>query len=235
MVMIRHAKLYLAAAAALACLPSALPAQQAPTEREIAIYAGLHAAAASGEVAEIEKLITEGENPNLQDAKSRTPLLVAAFRKHYAAVEALLKRGANANARDMQGFDILTLAAVNNDMQLLKLALDAGADPRRVTGPLDGTALISAAHLGHVEIVRTLIDAKAPLDNVNRMGWTALLIAVLLGNNSKGHIETVDLLVKAGADTEIKDKQGMTALAHARARGYQDMIKILETARSRKT
>jgi uncharacterized protein len=232
--MIRHTKLCLAVAAALA-LPSTLQAQQAPTEREIAIYAGLHAAAANGEVAEIEKLITEGENPNLQDSKSRTPLLVAAFRKHYGAVEALLKRGANANARDMQGFDILTLAAVNNDMQLLKLALDNGANPRLVTGPLDGTALISAAHLGHVEIVRALIDAKAPLDNVNRMGWTALLIAVVLGNNSKNHIETVDLLVKAGADTGIKDRQGATALDHARTRGYQDMIKILEMARSRKT
>ena len=233
--MIRHAKLCLAVAAALACSPGALQAQQAPTDREIAVYAGLHAAAANGNVAEIEKLIGDGEKPNLQDARSRTPLLVAAFRKHYGAVEALLKRGANANARDMQGFDILTLAAVSNDMQLLKLALDNGADPRRVTGPLDGTALISAAHLGHVEIVRALIDAKAPLDNVNRMGWTALLIAVLLGNNSKGHIETVELLVKAGADTAIKDRQGATALDHARARGYQDMIKILETARSRKT
>src|SRR5215467_15280474 len=232
--MIRHTKLCLAVAAALA-LPSTLQAQQAPTEREIAIYAGLHAAAANGEVAEIEKLITEGENPNIQDANSRTPLLVAAYRKHYAAVEALLKRGANANARDMQGFDILTLAAVNNDMQLLKLALAGGADPKRVTGPLDGTALISAAHLGHVDIVRALIDAKAPLDHVNRMGWTALIIAVLLGNNSKGHIETVDLLVKAGADTEIKDRQGTTALGHARARGYSDMVKILEAAAGRKT
>jgi len=243
MAMTRHAKIFpkiclkicLVVAAALACSPIALHAQQAPTDRDIAIYAGLHAAAANGEVAEIEKLISDGENPNIQDANSRTPLLVAAFRKHYAAVEALLKRGANANARDMQGFDILTLAAVNNDIQLLKLALAGGADPRKVTGPLDGTALISAAHLGHVEIVRALIDAKAPLDHVNRMGWTALIIAVMLGNNSKGHIETVDLLVKAGADVNIKDRQGTTALGHARARGYQDMITILQPATGRKT
>jgi ankyrin repeat protein len=235
MVMIRHAKLCLALAAALTCSLSAPQAQQAPTDREIAVYAGLHAAAANGEVAEIEKLIAEGESPNIQDARSRTPLHVAAFRKHYAAVEALLKRGANANARDMQGFDILTLAAVNNDMELLKLALAGGADPRRVTGPLDGTALISAAHLGHVEVVKALIEAKAALDHVNRMGWTALLIAVLLGNNSKGHIETVDLLVKAGADADIKDRQGTTALGHARTRGYQDMITILQAATGRKT
>jgi ankyrin repeat protein len=235
MVTIRHAKLCLAVAAALACSSIALQAQRAPTDRELAVYAGLHAAAANGEVGDIEKLIADGENPNLQDANSRTPLLVAAYRKHYAAVEALLKGGANPNARDMQGFDILTLAAVNNDMQLLKIALAGGADPSRVTGPLDGTALISAAHLGHVEIVRALIDAKAPLDHVNRMGWSALIVAVLLGNNSKEHIETVELLVKAGADTGIKDRQGATALDHARARGYQDMMKTLQAAHGRRT
>ena len=215
--------------------PGAVQAQQAPTDHELAVYAGLHAAAANGEVAEIEKLIADGENPNIQDANSRTPLLVAAYRKHYEAVEALLKRGANPNARDMQGFDILTLAAVNNDLKLFKIALAGGADPSRVTGPLDGTALISAAHLGHVEIVRALIEAKAPLDHVNRMGWTALIIAVLLGNNSKEHIETVEALVKAGADTGIKDRQGTTALDHARTRGYQDMIKILQAANGRRT
>ncbi len=59
-------------------------------------------------MAEIEKLITDGENPNIQDANSRTPLIVATYRKHYEAVEALLKRGANPNARDLQGFDMLT-------------------------------------------------------------------------------------------------------------------------------
>jgi len=233
--MSRPTKFSLAIAAAFLFAAFPIAAQQAPTGRDIAVYAGLHAAAAAGDVAEIEKLIAEGEKPNIQDANSRTPVLVAAFRKHYPAVQALLKGGANPNARDMQGFDILTLAAVNNDMELLKIALAGGADPRRTTGPLDGTALTSAAHLGNVEIVRALIEAKAPLDHVNRMGWTALIVAVQLGNNSKGHIETVDALVKAGADTEIKDRQGNTALAHARSRNYSEMVKILEAASGRKT
>jgi ankyrin repeat protein len=223
------------AAATLLCATVPSTAQQAPTDREIAVYAGLHAAAANGDVAEIEQLIAEGEKPNIQDSNSRTPLLVAAYRKHYAAVQALLKHGANPNARDMQGFDVLTLAAVNNDKEMLKIALDGGADAKRTTGPLDGTALLSAAHLGHIEIVRALIEAGAPLDHVNRMGWTALIAAVLLGNNSQGHIETVEALVKAGADTEIKDRQGNTALAHARSRKYPEMIKILEGAAGRKT
>ena len=59
-------------------------AQTPPSERELRIYAGLHDAAARGDVAEIEQLIAEGEKPNLQDCKSRTPLHVAVFMRKNA-------------------------------------------------------------------------------------------------------------------------------------------------------
>ena len=67
--------LALAFLAAAAALPA--QAQNAPTRQELAVYAGLHEAAAKGDVAEIERLIKDGEKPNLQDSKSRTPLHVA--------------------------------------------------------------------------------------------------------------------------------------------------------------
>ena len=226
-----------AAAAGIALLAAPLPAlaQNPPTERELNIYAGLHAAAATGDVAEIERLVKDGEKLELQDASSRTPLIVAAFRKQHAAAAALLKLGANVNARDVQGYDILTIAAVNNDMELVKLALANGANAGAVTGTSSSTALISAAHLGHVEVVRALIEAKAPLDHVNSLGWTALITAIALGNGSKEHIEVVEALVKAGADVDIKDRQGRTALDYARSRHYTDMIKVIEPASGRKT
>ena len=88
-----------------------------PGDRELRIYAGLHAAAANGDVAEIEKLIAEGEKVDLQDANSRTPLIVAAYRKHHDAARTLLRLGADPNARDLQRFDLLAIAAVNNDME----------------------------------------------------------------------------------------------------------------------
>src|SRR5262245_8068337 len=215
--------------------PSLSQAQTPPTDRDLKIYAGLHAAAANGDVAEIDKLIKEGENPNLQDSNSRTPLLVAAYRKHYEAARLLIKLGADPKARDLQRFDILAIAAANNDMDLLKLGLEGGADPTQVAGNYDGTALITAAHLGHVEIVKALIAAKAPLDHVNGMGWTALIMCVVLGNGSKEHVATVDALVKAGADVDIKDRGGNSALTHARARRYEEMIRIMEPATGRKT
>ena len=110
-------------------------AQTPPSERELRIYAGLHDAAARGNAAEIEQLIAEGEKPNIQDANSRTPLHVAAFLRQYAAARALIRLGANPNALDAQRYDIITIAAVNNDLELLQIALEGGGNARAVTGP----------------------------------------------------------------------------------------------------
>ena len=209
------------------------PAQNAPTRTEIAIYAGLHEAAAKGDVAEIEKLIAEGEKPNIQDSKSRTPLHVAVYMKQHAAARALLKLGANPNALEIDRYDIVTIAAVANDLEMLKVALAGGASAKNITSRYDGTALIAAAHLGHAEAVKLLIDGKAPLNHVNNLGWTALMEAVVLGNGGANHTATVRELVEAGADVNIADKQGATPLQHARRRGYVEMARILENAGAR--
>jgi ankyrin repeat protein len=216
-------------------LAVSVSAQTPPSERDLRIYAGLHAAAAKGDVAEIERLVADGERVNIQDANSRTPLHVAVYRKHHEAARALLRLGANPNTFDAQRYDIVTIAAVQNDIEMLNIALQNGASARNVTTPADSTALITAAHLGHVEVVRILIAHKAPLDHVNARGWTALHEAVALGNGGPNHVATVEALVKAGADTDIKDRQGATALSYARQRRYNEMIKILAPATGRRT
>jgi ankyrin repeat protein len=221
--------------AMLAAPATSLMAQTPPSARDLRIYAGLHAAAATGDVAAIEQLIADGEKPNLQDANSRTPLIVAAFRHQHAAAQALLRLGANPNARDADGYDVLAIAAINNDIETLKAALAAGANARAVIGRDNGSALISAAQLGFVDIVRALIEANADLDHVNGRGWSALITAVVLGNGDKPHTETVEALVAARADGDLKDEQGKTAIDYARARGYADMVRILEKAVGRHT
>jgi ankyrin repeat protein len=218
----------LAAVAFTTVSPSA--GQNAPTRQEIAIYAGLHEAAAKGDVAEIEKLIAEGEKPNIQDSKSRTPLHVAVFMKQPAAARALLRLGANPNALEIERYDIVTIAAVANDLEMLKIVLEGGASARNITSRYDGTALIAAAHLGHADAVKLLIAAKAPLNHVNNLGWTALMEAIVLGNGGTNHTATARALVEAGADVNIADKQGTTPLQHARRRGYVEIARILENA-----
>jgi ankyrin repeat protein len=211
-------------------LASLAHAQNAPTRQEIAVYAGLHEAAAKGDVAEIERLIKDGEKPNIQDSKSRTPLHVAAFMKQHAAARALLKLGADPNRLEIDRYDIVTIAAVANDIEMLKIALEGGASAKNITSRYDGTALIAAAHLGYVEAVKLLIAAKAPLNHVNNLGLTALLEAIVLGNGDANHTATVRALVEANADVNRADRQGTTPLQHARRRGYVEMARILENA-----
>jgi ankyrin repeat protein len=214
----------------LAVIRPQASAQTPPSQSELRSYAGLHAAAAKGDVGEIERLVAAGENIDVQDARSRTPLHVAVFAGRHAAARALLRLGANPNALETDRYDIVTIAAVQNDVEMLKIALAGGAKADTITSRYDGTALIAAAHLGHAEVVRLLIAAKAPLDHVNNLSWTALLESIVLGNGGKNHVDTLKALVDAGANVNMPDRAGVTPLAHARERGYSEMVKILLAA-----
>ena len=211
-----------------AAAPSA--AQIPPSAAEISAYQGLHAAAAIGDVATIDRLAASGAPIDARDGHGRTPLHVAAFLKHPAAAGALAPHGADPNAFEEQRYDIVTIAAVANDVPMLKLALELGGKATNITSPYDGTALIAAAHLGHDEVVRTLIAAKAPLDHVNNLGWTALIESIVLGDGGKRHVACLEALVKAGANVNFADRGGATPLTLARRRGFAEMERILVAA-----
>jgi ankyrin repeat protein len=219
----------------LFCLLLASPAaaQIPPTPGELQAYRGLHAAAVSGDVPAIEKLHASGSPLDARDGHGRTPLHVAAYARQYAAARTLMRLGADANALEAQRYDIVTIAAVADDVDMLKVALAGGCRSGNITSPYDGTALIAAAHLGHDEVVRVLIAAKAPLDHVNNLGWTALIESIVLGDGGKRHVATLRALLDAGASTTIADRGGQTPLALAKGRGFAEMVAILEKAGAR--
>ena len=202
-------------------------AQVAPSQGEKSGYAGLLAAAASGDAAQIKALIAGGAKPDMHDGYARTPLHVAAYGAHHDAMRALVAAGANPNALERDRYDIVTIAAVANDVPTLRVALEVGCSAKNITSRYDGTALIAAAHLGHAEVVRTLIRAGAPLDHVNNLGWTALIESIVLGNGGARHTETLRALVEAGANVHLADRQGDTPLTLARRRGYREMVEVL--------
>ena len=217
--------------ALLACaFAGAASAQVAPSATEIAAYTGLFAAAARGDAAEISRLAASGADVNAREAYGRTPLHVATFGRHRDAIGALAKARADLNAKERDRYDAVTIAAVADDVATLKLLLQLGASAKQVTSRYDGTALIAAAHLGHDEVVKLLIDAGAPLDHVNNLGWTALIEPIVLGQGGPRHVATLTALVRAGANVNLADRNGQSPLQLARQRRYQAMIAILEQA-----
>jgi ankyrin repeat protein len=218
---------------ALLWLASDAWAQVPPTERELAAYTGLHAAAAKGDAAAIVRLVSTGSNLNARDGHGRTPLMVAAFQRQHAAARALIEAGADLNALENQAYDVITIAAVLDDLEILKLAIRSGGNTRAITSPYKGTALIAAAHLGHAEVVAALIAGKAPPDHVNNLGWTALIEAIVLGDGGPRHQATVRALIAGGANLDLADRQGVRPLALARQRGYAKIAEMLEHAGAR--
>jgi ankyrin repeat protein len=208
-------------------------AQIPPSPAEYAAYTGLHAAAARGDAAGITRLVRGGADPNARDRYRRTPLHVAAYRGRHDAMRALVQGGGDPNALEDDRYDMVTIAAVADDVPTLEIALALGNSAKNVTSRYDGTALIAAAHLGHAEVVRVLIQAGAPLDHVNNLGWTALIESIVLGDGGPRHTATLKALVDAGANVNLGDRGGTSPLALARARGYREMAVILERAGAR--
>ena len=207
-------------------------AQVPPSTAEVARYSGLHAAAQRGDVAQIQRLATAA-TVNTVDSYGRTPLHVAAFAKQREAIRALVKAGADLGKLESDRYDAVTIASVADDEETLRVLLQLGASAKLTTSRYDGTALIAAAHLGHDGVVRQLIQAGAPLDHVNNLHWTAAIEAVVLGDGGKRHQSTLKALIEAGANLKLTDRHGQTPLQLAKARGYSEMVNMLEKAEKR--
>ncbi|MBL8324719.1 MAG: ankyrin repeat domain-containing protein [Rubrivivax sp.] len=192
-------------------------------------------AAARGDLAAAQRAVQAGVPLEARDASGRTALLAATQGGHASVARWLIERGADVNAQDSVQDSAFLLAGARGHTEIVRAA-HAVADPK-VLNRYGGTALIPACHYGHVETVRALLEYrgpnKVPIDHVNRLGWTALLEAVILGDGGPRHTEIVRLLIQHGANVNLADSQGVTPLTHARQRQQRAIATLLEKAGGR--
>lgn len=190
-------------------------------------------AAGDGNLDEVRALLAKGASVAAADDRNRTALVAAAYEAHLDEARVLVEAGADVNTKDdteQSAYLIATSEIGEADgLALLELTLAHGADLAALDS-YRGTGLIRAADRGFVAIVDRLLAAGVDVDHVNRLGWTALLEAIILGRGDAAHTEVVRRLVAGGADVNLADGQGTTALAHARQRGYDQMVSILVAA-----
>ncbi|MEV7119991.1 ankyrin repeat domain-containing protein [Kitasatospora griseola] len=197
-----------------------------------AIDQRLLGAAHTGDVAAVRAALAAGANLEARDPQGRTALLTAALADQLAVAELLVAAGADPDAQDHQEDSPWLVTGVTGSVAMMRALLAAGPD-LGLTNRFGGVSLIPAAERGHVGYVRAVLEeTDIDVDHVNRLGWTALLEAVILGDGGRPHIEIVRLLLAAGADPCLADADGVTALHHAERRGFHGIAALLREAES---
>lgn len=177
----------------------------------------------------ILKSIEQGLNVNLTDEQCRSLLLIATSLQFNAMATILVNNGADVNQQAQNQDTPFLLAGATGQTALVKLFLNNGAR-FDIFNRYHGTALIPACERGHIETVKLLANTPGfPIDHVNRLGWTGLMEAVILGDGSKKFQEIVQILKDAGADMHIPDHDGVTPLQHAKNRDYKEIADIIRS------
>lgn len=160
-----------------------------------------------------------GADRELRDEQGRTPLLLAALADRVAVAEVLVAAGADVNAQDARDDSAWLVTGVTGSVPMMRALLPGGPDVT-LTNRFGGVSVIPASERGHVAYVRAVLaETDIDVDHVNRLGWTALLEAVVLGDGDRAHQDVVVALLAAGADPSLPDGDGVTARAHAERRG----------------
>ena len=126
----------------------------------------------AAEIADVERCLEEGADPNARSERGAMPLhWAAALNENPAVIKALLDAGADPNVRYGRGVTPLYVAtALNKNPAIIKALLDAGADPNARTE--DGATLLHVAALSNKNpaVIKALLDAGAD-PNVSHRAW----------------------------------------------------------------
>lgn len=170
-------------------------------------------------------LIGSRTTPQWSVTRSLDALLVdACFEGDPRRVAALLSKGALPNAVSPTGTTAVYAAALHVDSAIVRLLLEAGADPNvESTGDGEGTPLCAAACWGYHDVVRELLvhGAEPGQREDGGLGYSPLLWA-----SRNGHGDTVRVLLEADADPNA-NVGGDNALHAAVRRGSLPVVRLL--------
>lgn len=131
--------------------------------------------ARKGSVAVVGALLSAGADPGAHHGLNRKLALHhAAENGHAAVIQLLARAAAGPVAEQLQGRDALpdtplVYAAQAGHVAAVQALLAAGADPALTNEQQGQGAMHAAVHRGHLQVVRTLLDAGAVTEQSNRV------------------------------------------------------------------
>jgi ankyrin repeat protein len=177
----------------------------------------------------VRTALQNGTNVNATDGNGRSLLLIATNDKNVEIAKLLVSYKADVNQQAQNADSPFLYAGASGQTELVKLYLENNAR-FDLFNRYGGTALIPACERGHIETVKVLVKAKDfPINHVNKLGWTALMEAIILGDGGQKYQKIIQILKDNGANLSIPDHDGITPLQHAKSRGFKEIVKILES------
>lgn len=161
----------------------------------------------------------------------QTPLMVATLKNNLALATILLHFGFDPSQKDITMLPPFIGAASNGFDQILKVLISAKPDPTQYNR-FGGTALLPSAEKGYLKAVQVAIDYGVPVNHQNRLGWSALLEAVILGDGGFLYQDIARELMDHGADITEVDFEGITPLQYSIDMNQTDFQAILEKTHS---
>ncbi|RYF81858.1 MAG: hypothetical protein EOO29_09195 [Comamonadaceae bacterium] len=173
----------------------------------------------------VRSQIERGLDPNVQDDKQQTALVIALREGSPKVARVLIDAPkTDVNATNGSGESPLMMAALRGQQEFVDLLLKRDAAVNK-TG---WAPLHYAATTGQVAIMKQLLEQHAFIDAQSPNGTTPLMMAAMYGT-----ADSVKLLLAEGADTAMKNEQGMTALDFARRGNRPDAIELIGAAAAR--
>ncbi|KAK7732718.1 Ankyrin repeat domain-containing protein 61 [Diaporthe eres] len=172
----------------------------------------LHDAIQYSESAELAKLLIDsGANLNLDNEAGDTPLALAAFLGKVEAVKILLnEEDCNKGLVSPRGMSAVHRAAGwNENLDIIKLLLESGADANQVGSIVDGSPLQTACEnvIAGKEMIEYLLEHGADLHA--QAGSTGFAISAAA---KYGTPEIINLLLQRGATVNVVDALGRSPI-----------------------
>ncbi|MGD2179914.1 ankyrin repeat domain-containing protein [Lusitaniella coriacea] len=174
------------------------------------------------DVAQVESLLAEGTEVNPSDWDENVPLVAAVYRENLEIIQKLIAAEANPDQPDL---DVevnacpVGMAIKQNRADLVRLLLDAGADPNG--GDMEETGLAIAVRKDNLPILRMLLEAGAD-PNADMEDYERVIMEAAW----YGRLEMVKLLVEYGAEVSTWS-QGETAIMSAARNAHQAVYDYL--------
>src|SRR6478735_4312824 len=172
-------------------------------------------------------------NPKKEDLykpKMDTGKYFTAVRKgDLITVKNQLKTNIDINIKDANNETGIIIATDRNDIAMVKLLLEHGADVNIASDKIDNTPIMIASVKGYTDIVQLLIEKSSPdMTILNGYGGTALIPAC-----ERGHVDIVKLLLeKTNVKVNHINKPGWTAMLEAivlsnGGKSQQEIVRLL--------